>query len=79
MSYNYVSMAIPVFSYFEVDKLFQEDSPVFIVSSVTLLCKSSVQQAKKLAADARKMNITLRFLPVTFTKSKENSTIFIKK
>ncbi|XP_015246666.1 PREDICTED: box C/D snoRNA protein 1 isoform X1 [Cyprinodon variegatus] len=36
-------------------------------------------KAKKLAAHARKMNITLRFLPVTFTKSKENSTFFLTK
>lgn len=36
-------------------------------------------KAKKLAANARKMNITLRFLPVTFTKSKENSTFFFTK
>ncbi|KAM4628577.1 box C/D snoRNA protein 1 [Polymixia lowei] len=36
-------------------------------------------KAKKLAANARKMNITLRFLPVTFTKSRENSTIFLAK
>ncbi|XP_074491084.1 box C/D snoRNA protein 1 isoform X1 [Sebastes fasciatus] len=36
----------------------------------------STSKAKRLAANARKMNITLRFLPVTFTKSKENSTLF---
>uniref|UniRef100_A0A1A8SN62 Box C/D snoRNA protein 1 n=1 Tax=Nothobranchius rachovii TaxID=451742 RepID=A0A1A8SN62_9TELE len=36
-------------------------------------------KARRLAAHARKMNITLRFLPVTFTKSKENSTFFIQK
>ncbi|KAM4739130.1 box C/D snoRNA protein 1 [Anableps anableps] len=36
-------------------------------------------KAKKLAAHARKMNITLRFLPVTFTKSKENSTFYLTK
>ncbi|XP_010729260.1 box C/D snoRNA protein 1 [Larimichthys crocea] len=35
-------------------------------------------KAKRLAANARKMNITLRFLPITFTKSKENSTFFLK-
>ncbi|XP_051929471.1 box C/D snoRNA protein 1-like [Hippocampus zosterae] len=33
-------------------------------------------KAKKLIVNARKMNITLRTLPSTFTKSKENSTIF---
>nr|XP_057929331.1 box C/D snoRNA protein 1 [Doryrhamphus excisus] len=33
-------------------------------------------RAKKLTANARKMNITLRTLPSTFTKSIENSTIF---
>ncbi|XP_061635707.1 uncharacterized protein znhit6 isoform X4 [Phyllopteryx taeniolatus] len=33
-------------------------------------------RAKKLIVNARKMNITLRTLPSTFTKSKENSTIF---
>ncbi|KAM6962589.1 box C/D snoRNA protein 1 [Aplochiton taeniatus] len=32
-------------------------------------------KAKTLAASARKLNITLRFLPITFTKSRENSTI----
>ncbi|RVE73587.1 hypothetical protein OJAV_G00032690 [Oryzias javanicus] len=31
---------------------------------------------KLLAAQARKMNITLRFLPLTFTKRRENSTVF---
>ncbi|XP_028260303.1 box C/D snoRNA protein 1 [Parambassis ranga] len=36
-------------------------------------------KAKKLAASARKMNITLKFLPVTFTKSRENSTFFLTK
>ncbi|XP_008297806.1 box C/D snoRNA protein 1 [Stegastes partitus] len=36
-------------------------------------------KAKKLAASARKMNITLRFLPVSFTKSRENSTFFLNK
>ncbi|XP_029356316.1 box C/D snoRNA protein 1 isoform X2 [Echeneis naucrates] len=36
-------------------------------------------KAKKLAANARNMNITLRFLPVTFTKSRENSTLFLTK
>ncbi|XP_047444280.1 box C/D snoRNA protein 1 isoform X3 [Mugil cephalus] len=36
-------------------------------------------KAKKLAASARKMNITLRFLPVSFTKSRENSTFFLTK
>ncbi|KAK5869592.1 hypothetical protein PBY51_024297 [Eleginops maclovinus] len=39
----------------------------------------STLKAKKLAAHARKVNITLRFLPITFTKSKENSTLFITK
>ncbi|KAM4574783.1 box C/D snoRNA protein 1 [Fundulus diaphanus] len=39
----------------------------------------TTSKAKKLAAQARKMNITLRFLPVTFTKSKENSTFFLTK
>ncbi|XP_054646733.1 box C/D snoRNA protein 1 [Dunckerocampus dactyliophorus] len=33
-------------------------------------------RAKKLTLNARKMNITLRTLPSTFTKSIENSTIF---
>ncbi|XP_068175647.1 box C/D snoRNA protein 1 [Antennarius striatus] len=36
-------------------------------------------KAKKLAASARKMCITLRFLPITFTKSRENSTSFLRK
>ncbi|XP_053286555.1 box C/D snoRNA protein 1 [Pleuronectes platessa] len=36
-------------------------------------------KAKRLAANARKLNITLRFLPITFTKSKENSTFFLSK
>ncbi|XP_051233169.1 box C/D snoRNA protein 1 [Dicentrarchus labrax] len=36
-------------------------------------------KTKKLAANARKMNITLRFLPITFTKSRENSTFFLTK
>ncbi|KAM3619148.1 uncharacterized protein V6R79_003733 [Siganus canaliculatus] len=36
-------------------------------------------KAKKLAASARHRNITLRFLPVTFTKSRENSTLFLAK
>ncbi|XP_014822720.1 PREDICTED: box C/D snoRNA protein 1 [Poecilia mexicana] len=36
-------------------------------------------KAKKLTSHARKMNITLRFLPVSFTKSKENSTWFLTK
>ncbi|KAM4549356.1 box C/D snoRNA protein 1 [Odontesthes bonariensis] len=36
-------------------------------------------KAKRLAAHARKMNITLRFLPVNFTKSRENSTFFLAK
>nr|XP_020458533.1 box C/D snoRNA protein 1 isoform X2 [Monopterus albus] len=36
-------------------------------------------KAKRLAANARKMNITLRFLPVTFTKNRENSTFFLAK
>ncbi|XP_059197401.1 box C/D snoRNA protein 1 [Centropristis striata] len=39
----------------------------------------STLKAKKLAAHARKMNITLRFLPITFTKSKENSTVFTRE
>ncbi|XP_074524645.1 box C/D snoRNA protein 1 [Halichoeres trimaculatus] len=39
----------------------------------------STMKAKRLAANARKMNITLRFLPVTFTKSRENSTFFLSK
>lgn len=39
----------------------------------------STLKAKKLAAHGRKVNITLRFLPITFTKSKENSTVFITK
>ncbi|XP_075944490.1 box C/D snoRNA protein 1 isoform X2 [Anarhichas minor] len=39
----------------------------------------STLRAKRLAANARKMFITLRFLPITFTKSKENSTIFFSK
>ncbi|XP_076578959.1 box C/D snoRNA protein 1 isoform X2 [Chaetodon auriga] len=36
-------------------------------------------KAKRLAANARKMNITLRLLPITFTKSRENSTFFLTK
>ncbi|XP_035033155.2 box C/D snoRNA protein 1 [Hippoglossus stenolepis] len=36
-------------------------------------------KAKRLAANARKMNITLRFLPITFSKSRENSTFFLSK
>ncbi|XP_070765488.1 box C/D snoRNA protein 1 [Enoplosus armatus] len=36
-------------------------------------------KAKRLAANARKINITLRFLPITFTKSRENSTVFLAK
>ncbi|XP_029987634.1 box C/D snoRNA protein 1 [Sphaeramia orbicularis] len=36
-------------------------------------------KAKRLASNARKMNITLRFLPTTFTKSRENSTFFYAK
>ncbi|KAG7242318.1 hypothetical protein INR49_023994, partial [Caranx melampygus] len=36
-------------------------------------------KAKRLAANASKMNITLRFLPITFTKSRENSTFFLTK
>ncbi|XP_060934629.1 box C/D snoRNA protein 1 [Limanda limanda] len=36
-------------------------------------------KAKRLAANARKLNITLRFLPITFTRSKENSTFFLSK
>ncbi|TNN27290.1 hypothetical protein EYF80_062566 [Liparis tanakae] len=36
-------------------------------------------KAKRLAAHARKMSLTLRFLPVTFTRSKENSTVFFTK
>ncbi|XP_062280407.1 box C/D snoRNA protein 1 isoform X1 [Scomber scombrus] len=39
----------------------------------------STLKTKKLASNARKMNITLRFLPITFTKSKENSTFFFTK
>ncbi|XP_008332336.1 box C/D snoRNA protein 1 [Cynoglossus semilaevis] len=39
----------------------------------------STFKAKKLANFARKMNITLRFLPITFSKSRENSTIFVLK
>uniref|UniRef100_A0AAX7U6J6 BCD1 alpha/beta domain-containing protein n=1 Tax=Astatotilapia calliptera TaxID=8154 RepID=A0AAX7U6J6_ASTCA len=36
-------------------------------------------KSKKLASNARKMNITLRFLPITFSKSRENSTFFLTK
>uniref|UniRef100_A0A8C2XUL4 Box C/D snoRNA protein 1 n=2 Tax=Cyclopterus lumpus TaxID=8103 RepID=A0A8C2XUL4_CYCLU len=39
----------------------------------------STLKAKRLAANARKMNLTLRFLPITFTRSKENSTVFFTK
>ncbi|XP_068445582.1 box C/D snoRNA protein 1 [Clinocottus analis] len=39
----------------------------------------STSRAKRLAANGRKMNLTLRFLPITFTKSKENSTVFFTK
>ncbi|XP_062308727.1 box C/D snoRNA protein 1 [Osmerus eperlanus] len=37
------------------------------------------QRIKTLSAQARKLSMTLKFLPITFTKSKENSTIFLKK
>ncbi|XP_029563788.1 box C/D snoRNA protein 1 isoform X2 [Salmo trutta] len=36
-------------------------------------------RAKRLTAQARRLNITLRFLPNTFTRSRENSTICLKK
>ncbi|KAM9848574.1 box C/D snoRNA protein 1 [Aulostomus maculatus] len=36
-------------------------------------------KSKKLLSCARKMNITLKLLPITFSKSKENSTIFLSK
>ncbi|XP_010900424.2 box C/D snoRNA protein 1 [Esox lucius] len=36
-------------------------------------------RAKRLTAQARRLNITLRFLPKTFSKSRENSTICLKK
>ncbi|KAM8745644.1 box C/D snoRNA protein 1 [Acanthopagrus schlegelii] len=39
----------------------------------------TTSKAKKLASCARKMNIILRFLPVTFTRSRENSTVFYAK
>ncbi|XP_073332746.1 box C/D snoRNA protein 1 [Pagrus major] len=39
----------------------------------------ATSKAKKLASNARKMNIILRFLPVTFTRSRENSTVFFGK
>ncbi|XP_042340168.1 box C/D snoRNA protein 1 [Plectropomus leopardus] len=39
----------------------------------------STLKAKRLAASARKMNITLRFLPITFSKSRENSTVYFTK
>ncbi|KAF3690647.1 Box C/D snoRNA protein 1 Zinc finger HIT domain-containing protein 6 [Channa argus] len=39
----------------------------------------TTSKAKRLASNARKMNITLRFLPVTFTRSRENSTFFTKE
>uniref|UniRef100_A0A3Q3VLI2 HIT-type domain-containing protein n=1 Tax=Mola mola TaxID=94237 RepID=A0A3Q3VLI2_MOLML len=41
--------------------------------SVSFTCKGFCQ------VFARKMNITLRFLPITFTKSRENSTSFLTK
>ncbi|XP_041646380.1 box C/D snoRNA protein 1 [Cheilinus undulatus] len=39
----------------------------------------STIKAKRLSANARKINITLRFLPVNFTKSRENSTFYLAK
>ncbi|XP_022070658.2 box C/D snoRNA protein 1 [Acanthochromis polyacanthus] len=36
-------------------------------------------KAKTLVANARKMNITLRLLPVSFSRSRENSTVFLRK
>ncbi|XP_029284808.1 box C/D snoRNA protein 1 isoform X1 [Cottoperca gobio] len=39
----------------------------------------STLKSKRLAGSARKVNITLRFLPITFTKSRENSTVFFTK
>ncbi|TWW58234.1 hypothetical protein D4764_07G0009530 [Takifugu flavidus] len=39
----------------------------------------TTSKAKKLSACARRMNITLRFLPVTFTKSRENSTFCLTR
>ncbi|KAK6308766.1 hypothetical protein J4Q44_G00202290 [Coregonus suidteri] len=45
-----------------------------------LVCGPPINlRAKRLTAQARRMNITLRFLPNTFTKSRENSTICLKK
>lgn len=39
----------------------------------------STGKTKKLTAWAQKMNITLKLLPVTFTRSRENSTFFLTK
>ncbi|KAG7514120.1 hypothetical protein JOB18_025747 [Solea senegalensis] len=39
----------------------------------------STFKMKRLAASARKMNMTLKFLPITFSKSRENSTFFLSK
>ncbi|XP_056270825.1 box C/D snoRNA protein 1 isoform X2 [Pseudoliparis swirei] len=39
----------------------------------------STFRAKRLAAHASKMSLTLRFLPIAFTRSKENSTVFFAK
>ncbi|CAN9500679.1 unnamed protein product [Ophioblennius macclurei] len=44
-----------------------------------VLVPRTTTRAKKMVSGARKMNITLRLLPVTFTKSRENSTIFLAK
>ncbi|KAJ7986323.1 hypothetical protein DPEC_G00338740 [Dallia pectoralis] len=45
----------------------------------TLIRGPVYSKAKRLSAQARKLNITLRLLPKTFSKSRENSTICIKK
>ncbi|XP_017275879.1 box C/D snoRNA protein 1 [Kryptolebias marmoratus] len=64
------------------DYRFLEDTGRFADSSTRddmIRAPRTTAKAKKLATHARKMNITLRFLPVTFTRSKENSTFFLTK
>uniref|UniRef100_A0A1A7XTV2 Box C/D snoRNA protein 1 n=1 Tax=Iconisemion striatum TaxID=60296 RepID=A0A1A7XTV2_9TELE len=64
------------------DYRFLEDTGRFADSATRdnlIRTPRTTAKARRLAAHARKMNITLRFLPVTFTKSKENSTFFVQK
>ena len=51
----------------------------FFFLSCHFLPHPLIFQIKTLSAQARKLSMTLKFLPITFTKSKENSTIFLKK